>query len=226
MAVLDEYFDATTVKPDSGFRLIPAGKYTAMLIASELMNTKANDGMILKLKFQITEGDEAGSEIGSTINWRNKSQKAQEIGRAQFSALCHAVGVLGTQETEDLHFRPLVIDVRVEETESKKDGQIQYDETGKPKMFKNNKIDKFTAIGAAVPQQQAPVARPPQQPQGGHGQYAQANYGGHPQSNPGYQQPHPGMNPGYQQTPPAHVAAAANNGQAPAGRTAPWNMGR
>ena len=206
MARLDEQFDATQVAPSTGERvLLPPGKYVGFLTGTEFKPTKKGDGVTLAYTFQVTDGEHAGVDLMGTLNWRNPSQDAQKIGRAEFSAICHAVGVMQPQDTEELHHRPMVVDVRVEESPAvDKNGQPKYDEQGQQKMWKNNKIGKFEAlpaqgaVGRPVAQSRPPVGGGYQQPQ---------------------QQPQPQHQAPQQQY---HQPAASAPPPPPAGRSAPW----
>ena len=53
-------FDANLVEPTKALEPIPAGKYQAVIIESEMKPTKAGTGQYLELKFQILEGEYKG----------------------------------------------------------------------------------------------------------------------------------------------------------------------
>ena len=53
-------FDANQVDPASNFDPLPAGKYLAAIIESEMKPTKAGTGNYLALTFQVLDGPHKG----------------------------------------------------------------------------------------------------------------------------------------------------------------------
>ena len=115
MALLN--FNANEVEPNAPFEVIPAGKYNAVIVESEMKATRAGTGRYLKLVFEITDGEYAGRKLFASINLENPNQDAVRIGRAELSAVCHAVNVLDLQDTVQLHNLPMVISVRVKKNQ-------------------------------------------------------------------------------------------------------------
>ena len=108
-------FDATQVTPNTGKQLpIPVGVYRAMLVKSEIKPTANSAGIYIAAKFKVINGKYNGRSIYTNFNVQHQSEKAQEKGKGQFSALCHAVGILTIQDTSQLHNRPLNITVKDE----------------------------------------------------------------------------------------------------------------
>jgi hypothetical protein len=56
-------FNANTVEPATDFEPIPAGKYVAAVVASEMKPTKAGTGNYLELTFEVLEGEFKGRMI-------------------------------------------------------------------------------------------------------------------------------------------------------------------
>jgi hypothetical protein len=110
-------FDANTVEPTTEFDPIPAGKYLAVVTASEMKATKTGKGSFLELQFQIVEGEHANRQVWARLNLDNPNPTAVQIARGQLSALCRAVGVLTPKDSCELHNLPLVIDVRCKKRE-------------------------------------------------------------------------------------------------------------
>lgn len=104
-------FDADEVEPSVGFDPLPQGLYLAVITESEMKPTKSGNGAYLQLTFEVTEGDCKGRKVWARLNLENVSQKAVEIARSELSAICHAVGVLKPNDSEDLHDIPLIIKV-------------------------------------------------------------------------------------------------------------------
>ena len=105
-------FDANQVEPVTNFDPVPAGKYLAVMTASEMKPTKNGNGSFLELQFQVIEGEHANRNVWARLNLDNPNPQAVQIARGQLSALCRAVGVLTPKDSCELHNLPLVIDVR------------------------------------------------------------------------------------------------------------------
>ena len=105
-------FDANQVEPTSDFEPIPAGKYQAVIIDSEMKPTKAGTGNYLQLTFQVIEGSYANRLLWARLNLDNPNETARKIAQGELSALCRAVGVLASNDSVELHNLPVVIHVR------------------------------------------------------------------------------------------------------------------
>jgi len=110
-------FDANTVEPTTEFDPVPAGKYLAVITASEMKPTKNGNGQYLELQFQIIEGECANRNVWARLNLSNPNAQAVQNARAQLSAICRAVGVITPNDSCELHNLPLVIDVRCKKRE-------------------------------------------------------------------------------------------------------------
>jgi hypothetical protein len=106
-------FDATTVTPNAGFAPVEKGKYTVIITKSEFKPTSNGAGKLINFHTTIQGGHNHGREIMFNLNWENQNAKAVEIGRGQFSAICHAVNVLRVQDTQQLHNIPFSLEVDV-----------------------------------------------------------------------------------------------------------------
>lgn len=115
-------FDATQVKPDEGqMGPIPKGWYNAMIEKSEVAPTKDGSGTILKLTFKVLDGQYRDRKVFVNLNIRNANATAQNIALGQLSAICHAVGVLRADQSEQLHNLPMKIRVKVRVQEGYED---------------------------------------------------------------------------------------------------------
>lgn len=106
-------FNAEQVAPDTGITPVPRGRYKVVIVESELKPTKNGAGEIIALSHQVIDGPCRGKTIKSNLNWKNQNATAQNIGHAQLSAICHSVGVLHPQNTQQLHNIPLCLEVDV-----------------------------------------------------------------------------------------------------------------
>jgi len=121
MTKMDKKFDANKVDPSNNYELLAAGWYPAQLEKSEMKKTKANDGSYLSLMFKILDGESKGRTVFTNMNLDNPNPVAVEIAERNFSALCHATGVMVVKDTEQLHGKPLQIKVTVSPAEGKYD---------------------------------------------------------------------------------------------------------
>lgn len=131
MALLN--FDASKVEPSIGYDALPAGKYAAMVINSELKTNSKNTGKYLKLEFQIIEGQFINRKVWHNLNLENPSEQAVQIAKGELSALCRAAGVMQIRDSSELHNKPLAITLKVKRNN---DGDLQ------------NSISKFEPRGA------------------------------------------------------------------------------
>lgn len=130
-------FNADEVEPSTGFELLPAGEYTAMVIDSERKATKAGTGQRLSVTIEIADGQYKGRRLWEGFNIQNPSAEAVAISRAQLSALCRAVGVSGLRDSAQLHNIPFNVELKVKNRM----------DTGEPK----NVIAKYSPRGGSKP---------------------------------------------------------------------------
>lgn len=156
-------FDATNVQPSTGTGdPIPAGWYNAAIDESEMKPTKGGDGAYLTMRFNILDGQFANRKVFTLLNVKNNNAQAVEIAYKDLSAICHAVGVMQVQDSQQLHGKPLKIRVSVSPATA------EYEARNNIKAFKNiNEQVGNTApaaTGGGAPWLAAPAAAPAQQP--------------------------------------------------------------
>lgn len=117
-----EGFNANEVEPFVPFDAIPAGEYMACIVESEQKDTSAGDGSMLKLDFQIIEGEFEGRHVFENLNLNNPSEKAVQIARAKLSAICRAIDVLEPQDSNELHDKP--VSIKVTQEKRKDNGEM------------------------------------------------------------------------------------------------------
>lgn len=138
-------FNAQDVAPQQEFDLLPAGRYLAQVIDSEIKPTKSNTGQVLKLTFEVLEGEFARRRVWAYLNIANESADAERIGLSQLSALCRSVGIMQLRDTIDLHDKPVQITVKVRKA---KPGSDYGD---------SNDVSGFSSASGAAP---AAITRP------------------------------------------------------------------
>ena len=81
MAVL-KGFNANDVDPTTDFDPIPAGKYVAVITASEVKPNKAGTGSYLQFTFQVIEGEFKNRILWARLNLDNPNETAVKIARS------------------------------------------------------------------------------------------------------------------------------------------------
>lgn len=108
-------FDATQVAPREDFSPIPVGEYVVQITDSDVNPTKAGTGHRLELTFEVIDGEFKGRKVFEGLNIDNPNPKAVEIAQRDLSAICHAVGKLQVSDSQELHYKPLVVRVDIEQ---------------------------------------------------------------------------------------------------------------
>ena len=145
MATL-EGFDANQVEPMGDFTPIPAGDYQAIATASTWEPTKAKDGEFLKFTFEVLSGEYRGRNVFTRLNLKNKNATAVKIAQSELSSICRAVGVMRPRDSAELHNKPLMVKVALEERNDK------------PGEF-SNRLKGYSPMGSSPAQAPASVAQ-------------------------------------------------------------------
>ena len=114
MAQLGGTFDATQVDPNQPHETLPPGDYRVQIVGSEMRATKAGTGQYLFMEMEILDGAMVGKKLFDRLNLINPNRQAEEIAQRTLSAICHAVGRMQVSDSEELHFKPLVVKVVVD----------------------------------------------------------------------------------------------------------------
>jgi hypothetical protein len=110
-------FNANQVDPATDFEPIPAGKYVAVVTASEMKPTKNGNGSYLELTFQVIEGEFKNRLLWARLNLDNPNPLTVKIARSELAAVCKAVGVLTPHDSTELHNLPLQLKVGMKRRE-------------------------------------------------------------------------------------------------------------
>lgn len=113
MARFDTSFDATSVEPTTAYELLPAGKYRAQIVESEMRVTRNGMGQFLWLMLDILEGEQKGRKIFDQLNLVNPNPTTVEIAQRTLSAICHSTGKMHVSDSEELHLIPMMIQVKI-----------------------------------------------------------------------------------------------------------------
>jgi len=203
-------FDARNVAPDTGGGdPLPAGWYNVAVDESAMKPTSDGTGAYLELRLNVLDGQFANRKLFTRLNLRNNNAQAQEIAFKQLSAICHAIGRLQINDSQELHGQPLKVKATVRGARPKLDGNgnptgEQYEASNDVKAYKG--INEPTDMAAAT----APQVGQPQGfatgglPQGFAPQGAPQGFAPQPQA----QQPAQAQPWGGQQQPQQPVAGA------------------
>ncbi len=96
------------------YDLLPVGKYTAIIVESDLVENSKKNGKILKLTFQTVGGDYPDRLVWANLNLENPNELAEKIGRSELAAICKSLGILHPKDSAELHDTPLLISVKIE----------------------------------------------------------------------------------------------------------------
>ncbi len=140
-------FNANEVEPTAPFEPLPAGKYIAAVVASEMKPTKKGAGSYLQLEFAVLEGDCKGRKVWDRLCISHPNAMTQKIAQGNLSAVCRAVGVMQPGDSGELHNIPLGIVVKCKKRED--NGEI----TNEIKGY----LAKAARESATDQSQQAPV---------------------------------------------------------------------
>ena len=164
-------FDANNVEPSAPIEVLPPGKYPAQMVKSEMKENKKGTGYNLDMEFEIIDGPAQGRKLWDSLSLVNPSTQAVEIAQRQLSAICHAVGRLQVSDSEELHFKPLMVSVKMIPA-----GTVE--KSGFVHKRDKNEVEGYSAYGdapaaprpahaprpaaqAAPPPRTAPAAAPP-----------------------------------------------------------------
>jgi hypothetical protein len=154
MADLGGTFDPNEVpEDDRNFEPVPAGDYLCQVIDSDVVETKAGNGSILKLTIEIIDGQYANRKVFENLNIANQNAQAQSIAQRALADICLATNAGSIRDSEELHFRPFVARLKIEPA---KDG---YEAKNKVSRYKPAQHQP-PAAKAASQSSTAPAGKP------------------------------------------------------------------
>lgn len=154
MADLTQYDYNRDAEPQQSYDPIPAGEYVAQVIDSDIVDTKSGTGKMIKLTWQIIDGEYEGRLVFDNFNIVNQNPKAVEIAEREWAAVQAACNKYAVTDTEQVHAIPCFIKVAIQPAKG------DYGPSNRIKGYK-----PAVQGGQQPPQQQAPQQAPaPQQP--------------------------------------------------------------
>lgn len=149
MAFFDQAFDINELPvSDNNYEPIPEGWYNVRITEAQIKATKKGDGQYISIRYDIVGPAHQGRVVYGTINIKNASPKAEEIGRQALGNLMRAIGLTRVTDTDQLINCELQVKLAIKKDE-------QYGDKNEIKAYKANS-------GGALPQA---TAQAPAQPQ-------------------------------------------------------------
>ena len=149
MAFFDQAFDINELPVgDNNYEPIPEGWYNVRITEATIKATKKGDGQYISVRYDIIGPAHQGRVVFGTINIKNASPKAEEIGRQALGNLMRAIGLTRVTDTDQLINGELQIKLAIKKDE-------QYGDKNEIKAYKAN-------VGGALPQATAPTTAQPQ----------------------------------------------------------------
>ena len=128
------------------FQPLPAGWYSATINKASLEPTKDGTGQKIAMRYDITGPTHQGRVVFGNLNIKNKSAKAEEIGRAQLGDIMRALGLRQVSDTDQLIGGSL---------------QIKLDVKTDEQYGTRNEVKGFKAAGDAMPASAVPTFAKP-----------------------------------------------------------------
>lgn len=130
MAFLDHAFDVNELPvSDNNYDPIPEGWYNVRIVSAEIKATKSGTGQYISIRYDIIGPSHQGRQVFGTLNIKNDSQKAEEIGRQQLGSLMRAIGLARVTDTDQLINGELQVKLAIKRDE-------QYGDKNEIKAFK------------------------------------------------------------------------------------------
>jgi len=143
-----------------GFKVLPPGIYTVIIVESEVADTKTTGGKLLNLTYQVVDGAYTGDSLTDRINIVNKHEVAQKIGLSQLKNICDAIGHGGQlKDSTQLHGKPLSVKVGIEPFKNKDGKELQSNRIEKRMPKQDPQVNPMPAPGTTAVDSQ-PAARP------------------------------------------------------------------
>lgn len=141
------------------FAPLPTGEYLVQIVDSDLKPTRNNAGHYLELTFEVIDGAHKGRKHWERLNLYNQNVQAVEIANRAFSAIREATGVLNPRDSQELHYKPIVIRVESFDAGStRKNGQVRDRAESDVRAYKKAEGAQAFVGPTATPAQ--PVAKP------------------------------------------------------------------
>lgn len=113
MANLGQKINVEDLPERNEYAPLPAGKYTMMIVNSEMKPTKTPGGEMLVLEMDVQDGPQKGRKIFERLNLKNANEQTVDIAMAALGDLCKAIGKKTVSDSVELHNKRFIADVAV-----------------------------------------------------------------------------------------------------------------
>lgn len=137
MAFLGETYETENLPEGRSYDLLPDGWYNVTISQATLGDTKSGTGKKIDIRYDITGPTHQGRVIFGSVNIRNQSQKAEEIGRQQLGEIMRAIGLSKVQDSDELIGGQLAVKVKTKPAENGYEAR--------------NEVSGFKAIDGSAP---------------------------------------------------------------------------
>jgi|WetSurMetagenome_2_1015567.scaffolds.fasta_scaffold03341_4 hypothetical protein len=136
-------FQADHEDGEQSFDPIPAGEYIVAIVDSDYIDNKKGTGKMLKIVYQVIDGNFKDHKIFENLNLEHQNQQAATIARKSLNSICKALDIIELKDSEQLHNIPLRLDVGIKDN----------DEYGPQNKIKKHlpMNDSLKEISASVP---------------------------------------------------------------------------
>jgi hypothetical protein len=108
--------DLNAVDVTDEYSPLPAGAYPAVLVFSEVRDTKAGTGQYLYMEMEVIDGQFKGRKIFDRLNINNPNKTAENIGKKQLIKLMGALGVpLDSSDSTVMHGKPFNVKLKIKD---------------------------------------------------------------------------------------------------------------
>lgn len=108
-------FDAATVAPATKLTALPTGEYLMAITDSEMKTTRDSNGQFLAMTFTVLQSavpDHINRKVFLNLDLINSDQGKVNSAQRVLSAICHAIGVMKLQDSQQLHGLPMTCSVK------------------------------------------------------------------------------------------------------------------
>ncbi len=130
MSNLSQYrgggFNADEIASDDNYdnSPLPKGEYYVEVESAKTQETKNGAGVGLNVQFNVlgsvADNSHAGRKLFNWFNLQHSNEKAAEIGRREFAALCRAIGKPTPEDSDELIGTPLVVRVDIDKRDAER----------------------------------------------------------------------------------------------------------
>lgn len=118
-------FDATQIDPTQTVGNLPVGRHIVTVTSSDIKDTKDKGGQYLELVLTVIDGENKGASGAWRLNINHHKEQTMQIAHRQLSSICHAIGVYQINDTNQLHDKPFIVEVGIQQkNDQQKEGTV------------------------------------------------------------------------------------------------------